>query len=64
MIGHAIYLKQFMIVLLEDRGNILVQSFFPFGTDKRFAILHREYKMNMDLGIGICHEALVYLYAI
>jgi hypothetical protein len=55
MVGHAVYLKHFVLIFLKDAGNKLMQSFFPFRVDKGGPVFYGEYKLDVDLGVAIRH---------
>jgi hypothetical protein len=47
-----------VFIFLKDACHILMQSFFPFIVNKSRSIFHCKNKLNMNLGIGICHVSL------
>jgi len=55
MIWHAVYCNHFVTMILNDSGNVFVQFLFPWRLNKRSAEFHRQYALNMDLGIGVRH---------
>lgn len=63
MIRHTIYGKHFMLVILYDSGNVLMESFFPLRLNECLPVLDSYYYLDMDLCIGICHGWIIlYLY--
>lgn len=57
MVGHAVYLQHFMVVFLENAGNISVKTFFPFIADQCISAFNGEYELNVNLCIGVRHNA-------
>src|SRR4030095_9999452 len=55
MIRHAIYLQHFVIVLLKDACDVFMQFIFPCFLNKCGPVFYCKNKLNMQLGIGICH---------
>ena len=60
MIGHAIDLKQFVAMVLDNAGHISVKLHFPGGLDEAQPVLHCEHSLDMDLCIGVSHELCIY----
>ena len=56
VIRHAVYLQHFMIVLLKNTGNVLMQAFFPLAADQSIPVFYGKYKLNVDLGVRIRHR--------
>lgn len=50
-----------MVVILNNACNIFVQFILPLFTNNTITVLHRENRLNMNLGVGICHG---YLYSV
>jgi len=56
MIGHAVDGYQFMTVVLNDSGDVLVEAVFPGFRDEGDSVLYSEDGVYVDLGIGIGHD--------
>jgi len=59
MVGHAIYLKHLMFILLKNTGYILVQSFLPISAYKGTPVFNRKNKLDMNLSITISHIIII-----
>jgi hypothetical protein len=58
MVGHAVYGKHLVFVIVNDGYNVFVQSFFPGITDYRIAVFNCKNALYMDLTVGIWHSNL------
>ena len=58
VIGHAVNLKDFMIIRLKDAGNVLMQPFFPVSMNKSSTIFYGKNKLNVELCVRIGHVNL------
>ena len=61
MIGHAIDLKQFMAMVLDDAGHVSIKLNRPGRLNEAQPVLHREHGLDMNLGIGVSHELCIYI---
>lgn len=55
MIGHAVYSDHFMPIIPDNSCDVLMKPFLPALLYHRIAEFHREYTLNMNLGIGVGH---------
>jgi hypothetical protein len=61
MIGHAVYLEHlvvilFMRLLLNDAGNVLMQSCFSFFLNEGGMVFNSKYQLNVELSVGVGHD--------
>ncbi len=58
MIGHAVYLKHLVFVLLKNPGYVLMQSFFPVFINERSPKFNCKNKLNVNLCVGVGQDYL------
>ncbi len=55
VVWHAVYLQYFVFIFLKNTGNVLMQPFFTVIADKRCPVFYSKNKLDMNLGITVCH---------
>jgi hypothetical protein len=61
MIGHCINSNHFMIMILNDAGDVLMQSFFPVFCYQSLSVFYSKNAMDMYLCVGVWHSLFVVL---
>jgi hypothetical protein len=56
VIGHAIYLDQFLTLVANYSGYVLLDLLFVFGGNQALSPLDCEYHLYVDLRKRICHD--------
>jgi len=56
IVWHTIYLEHLVFIGLKYTCYILMQPLFPFLLDKCLPVFNCKHKLNMKLGITICHS--------
>ena len=56
MIWHAVNPEHFVLIALYSAGDEFVQFLFPGGVDAGVPVPGGEYKLIMDLGVGVSHN--------
>ena len=55
MVRYTIYCQKFMIIILNNACDVLIQFGFPWWFDKRNPVLNGKNNLEMDLCVGISH---------
>ena len=55
MVWHAIDRKHFLVTVSNDTGEVFVQFFLVFSSDKTQSVPHCEHDLHVDLRVGVGH---------
>lgn len=61
MVGHTIDGNHFMLMILYNPSCVFEKLFFPRWLNQANPILNGKYKLNVELGKGVGHGAMIWL---